>query len=435
MLIRALALVLFFHFWGEAEQHRFDKRVEALRAAGQPVRYEDLETPPVPDAENGAKAFAEAAQMLVQREKTEPFSFLSGYVAPSRLETMPAEEREGRRAYLKSLKPYFDLLAEASRRPRWHMDHECKKGSTGSASFDWLMAASTYLRWEVALDPEDKGRTKCAAEATLLVIDLGERCRVPFAIGDRASRVTSEYPAIFLRTACGWPSILQPPHPEFDAATFRRLVDARLAKGTSAKGPSRAAFAHERVWTLWAVETFRAGEKTDIDLPLKGKLLKSRVFRPFLYRDANRALDLFDEAITLAETSPEEALRVAERLKAKYVTKDPTCFLTPRALWSLTGTFEYYAKSVAVQRLTRVVMALLEYRQQKGAWPESLDVLGEMPLDPYSGKPFVYEHRETCDARVRAAKEILDPETGKRIDEWEEWEHLESDDLAWIFKD
>jgi hypothetical protein len=439
MPFAVIALFLYLHCWGEAERHRYEARVEALRAAGQPVRYEDLETPPVPDAENGAKAFAEAARMLIQRKGTEPFSFLSPYeLDPSVLEAMPAEEREGRRAYLRSLKPYFDLLAEASRRPRWRLEHDWKKGSLVSPSFDWLRDAPYYLRWSVALDPEDRGRAECAAEAALLAIGLGERCRIPFAIGDSATRImTSLDPATLLRTACGSPSISRPPHPGFDAVTFRRLADRGLAKATPVKGPSRAAFAQERVWTLWAVEAFRAGEKTDFDeyLPLKGKLLKSRVYRPFLYRDANRALDLFEEAIALAETSPEEAMLVAERLKTKYATKDPNRFLTGGALWSLTRTFEWYAKCVAVQRLTRVVMALLEYRQKKGAWPETVDALGEMPLDPYSGQPFRYEHLEGCYARIRAAREIVNRKTGRRIDEWEEWESLESDNLAWTFKD
>jgi len=73
----------------------------------------------------------------------------------------------------------------------------------------------------------------------------------------------------------------------------------------------------------------------------------------------------------------------------------------------------------------RVAMALLEYRQREGKWPESLAALGDMPLDPYSGNPFVYERTESG-ARVRAAKEV------KGKDPWKVLE--EEDDLAWTFE-
>jgi hypothetical protein len=83
--------------------------------------------------------------------------------------------------------------------------------------------------------------------------------------------------------------------------------------------------------------------------------------------------------------------------------------------------FEIYAKSVAIRRLTRVVMALLEHRQREGAWPESLAALGELPTDPYSVKPFVYERGERG-CTVRAAKEGTP-------------EDLEDDNLLWTLED
>jgi hypothetical protein len=432
-----IGLLLLVHWWGGPQRDAYEARVAALRAKGEPVRYEDLETPRVLDGDNGAQALAKASRILANRAGTEPFPFEFGAPDPVALEAAP-EEREGRRAYLKSLKAYFDLLAEAAGRPRWHVDHEWAKGPEHRLpELGWLHEAGSYLHWTAALDPEDKGRAECAAGAALLCMDLGERCRPPFVLGDLVSRVmTSAYPARLLRTACGSPSISRPPHPGFDAAVFRRIVDARLAKATDAKGPTRTRFADERVFTLWAVDAFRRGGRTAIDeyLPLNGALLKSPAWRPFLYRDANRTLDLFEEAMALAATSPEEALLVARRLGRKHATKDPTCFLTQQALISVTRAFERHGQGVAVQRLMRVVMALLDYRQRKGAWPDTLDALGEMPKDPYGGKPFVYERLEGCYARIRAAKEIVD-RSGKRLGEGQEWESLELDELAWTFRE
>lgn len=415
--------VLLVHWLGDPVlRQAYEARIAALRKAGQPVRYEDLETPRVPDEENAAVVFAEAHRILKKREESEHPSYYE-----FRESTTP-EERQEMRAYLESLKPYFDLLMQVPKRPRWYLEHEWKKGpDVRLDELPMFLEATSHLVWRTELDDRENGRTRRAAEAAVLVIDLGERCRMPMVLGDLVFQAASSFhPARVLRAASRQPG--------FDAAEFRRIVDPRLARAMPATGPSSQALTQERVIVFRAIETLRAGRR-DMDgyLPLKGMVHRSPMWRPFLYCDANRALAVFAEAIALADKPPEEALRSAARLRPKCPTEDPRYLVTALTAVLLPRYFEGYVRTVAVQRLTRVVMALLEYRQQKGAWPESLDVLGEMPLDPYSGKPFVYEHLEGCYARIRAAREVR--KTGKRIGEWEEWETLESDNLAWIFKE
>lgn len=66
-------------------------------------------------------------------------------------------------------------------------------------------------------------------------------------------------------------------------------------------------------------------------------------------------------------------------------------------------------------------MALLEYRQMKGEWPPSLAALGEMPADPYSGGPFLYQRTEGG-CRVHAADDRASDD-------------VEEDRLGWTFRD
>jgi hypothetical protein len=418
MPFAAAAFLLFIHYWGEAERHWLDERVAALRAAGQPVRYEDLETPRVPDEANAAVVLDEAQRMLKKREESEHPSYYE-----LREETSP-EERDRMRAYLGSLKPYFDKLSEVPERPLWYVEHEWKKGpGCGFAELGWLQDASCHLLWRTQLDAQDAGRTRRAADAAVLAISLGERFRMPMMIGHLVGQTaTIHYPALLLRTALR--------EPGFDAAEFRRIVDPRIARAFPGSGPSRETLAQERVIVLWALETLRSGGR-DVDeyLPLKGLLHRNPAWRPLLYRDASRALDLFEEAIALAEKPAEEARRSAARLGRRCSTEDqdPRYQIASMTAGVLPRYFESYARCAAAQRLTRVAMALLEYRQRQREWPLTLAALGDLPLDPYTGEPFVYE-RTDAGARVRAAREVPGAE-----DAAQEWEALEEDGLAWTF--
>jgi hypothetical protein len=418
-----IALVLLVHCWGEVERYRYETRVAALRAAGQPVALEDLEPPRGADEANAAIVFAEAEAIL--KQTTNPHPYLD-------LEVATPETCDEMRRYLGTLGPYFEKLAQVPIRPSWHVDRDWGKGLDFAIDeFRWLQDASQLLLWRVELDPADKGRAERAAEATVLLIRLGDRCRAPFVMGELLRQLTAtDYPALFLRAAMRQPG--------FDVAAFRRVVEPRLAEAVRPSGPPRATLAQERVFSMRLVDILGSGTKTELDrhLPFKGVLQKSLLWRPFLYRDANRMLDLFEEAIALADGPPEEASRAARRLEERYGTSDPTCFVTAWTLPALARAFDAHAKGIAVDRLTRVVMALLEHRRRDGAWPESLAALGDLPGDPYSGRPFLYECTDS-DARIRSSTERYQrlADGGARATAAEEWERLESNQLAWHLRD
>ena len=65
--------------------------------------------------------------------------------------------------------------------------------------------------------------------------------------------------------------------------------------------------------------------------------------------------------------------------------------------WS-ARIYERTCHHAAKMRLTRVGLALLEYRKETGSWPESLDALiekfgGSIPLNPLTNEAFRYERR------------------------------------------
>lgn len=400
-VVLAVALGVGRHLYGGSERERYEARVAALRAAGQPTRFEDLATPLIPDEENGAKLLKEAHRLLEQRRR-----------APGNAEDLlyadepNAEEQVSIAAYLDSLTPYFELLARVPERPGWRLDLDWTAGIATRVDLpSQLMMASLHVRARAEFGAHE-GSTERAADAAALLLALGGKCRGPFLLGYLVSESMAGAAAVILRDAMRQPG--------FDAGLFRRIVDPPLARSVPDRGPPRSVFVQERVFGIGAVEAIRAGapyHSRDKERTI------SFLRQPRLYRDANVHLDAVEKALACCDTTPENALAAAAELDAE--PDMDTMFGNTAKMYS--RAFRLFADSVAGQRLTRVVMALLEYRQREGTWPESLAALGEMPNDPYGGGPFLYERTEHG-CRVRSAKDATR-------------EDLEESALAWTLED
>lgn len=63
---------------------------------------------------------------------------------------------------------------------------------------------------------------------------------------------------------------------------------------------------------------------------------------------------------------------------------------------ALTRAIDAEARNETSLRLLQVGLSIEQYHNQNGAWPDSLDALapsfgGNVPMDPYTGRPFVYK--------------------------------------------
>jgi len=388
-------------------ESEFEARLDAIRQAGEPLRFADLASPPIPDEENAAILFAEAAAWLDGRDDWCPcmLDFES---------SIPRTEEEQRRcdAYLESLEPYYALLQRVPTRPGWSVPHAGGDGPSSGPQASWIGSAAEYLRHRVELDPHVEGRTERAAEAAILLLDLCDRWQIPMSIGYLID--------LNIRSSAGWMLRGIQARPGFDARLYRRLMDARLAAAEPTVGPPARILREERLDGLSTVRRWLAGEKVDFHSKKWNRRLRHTwIGRPFVYRDAVRYLDVIDAAIPLCDKTPEESVGIVAELKGKI---SRTAVLTRHMQEFLPRMFAWHTRTAASIRLTRVVMALLEYRQQHGAWPETLQALGALPLDPYTGQPFVYERRG-AGARIHAARLGAD------------WEALVDEDLAWSWEE
>jgi hypothetical protein len=405
-LVVAVALAILagvgWYLYGGPWREQYEARVAALRAEGQPTRFEDLAPPPIPDEENGAKLLEEAHRILEERRRA------PGSADDLLYKDRSAEEKAALAAYLESLKPYFDLLAQVPQRPGWRPDLDWNAGINNLVDlYAQLSDAHHHVVARAEVDPEETGRTERAAHAAVLMLALGAKCRGPFLIGHLVSESVASDAEEILRAAMR--------QPRFDAALFRRIVDPPLARSTSERWPLKSVFAQERVFGIAAVEAARAGAPY---LSRGKERTVSFLELPALYREATRFLDVIEKAIAHGDATPEGAIIVARDLASESHAHSPI-------LGDVSGiysrTFLLFADNIASRRLTRVAMALLEHRQREGAWPESLAELGEMPMDPHGGGPFRYERTEGG-CRVRAAKDDAPDD-------------LEEDFLAWTLRD
>ncbi|MFI5402039.1 MAG: hypothetical protein ACHQ1G_03810, partial [Planctomycetota bacterium] len=300
------------------------------------------------------------------------------------------------------------LLRRVPERSGWRLDLDWKAGI--EIRVDLYVQLSDARQWIVARVESDSvgdGRTERAAEAAVLLLALGAKCRGPYLIGYLVTASLASDTEEILRIAMR--------RPGFDAAAFRRIVDPVLAGAIQERGPPRLVIEQERTFMIGAVEAIAAGTPP----PKLGKSRPISFLRlPDLYREAIHNLDVAEKAIARADTTPEGALGAAKELSPVLRADDP---IFGDAAVFYSRAFRNFADRVADLRLTRVAMALLEHRQRKGAWPLSLVALGEMPLDPYSGGPFLYERTEGG-CRVHAADDRAPDD-------------LEEERLGWTFRD
>jgi len=91
--------------------------------------------------------------------------------------------------------------------------------------------------------------------------------------------------------------------------------------------------------------------------------------------------------------------RFAQLLEGPYVSSESNGYDNVAVDWwnALTNMLapsshinNIYRRMVADVRMTRTGLALLEYRKRHGRWPEALDELDEVLIDPFTEEPLHY---------------------------------------------
>ena len=134
-------------------------------------------------------------------------------------------------------------------------------------------------------------------------------------------------------------------------------------------------------------ELERTWEFSSLDPPtLDALLLRSGIGAPFVVKSSLREYQHYcDQLFAEVDKPPWER---------KPVPTNPKRFLNQLLFPVFDGATKREQSSMATFRLLGCYAAIRRYHQQRGAYPPSLEALrpelGEMIIDPFTGKPFVY---------------------------------------------
>jgi hypothetical protein len=410
----AMVLLVLAHTgWTLYWKHRFDSRIEELRAAGVPVEITELATPPIPDAEN-------ANVLLMEADAWYEAHLLDGEDRLTYAKYEEADdERQVLRKWLASGDHYVALLMKASARRLFREELDWDAGwGMSMFSIPRFSRANSFLNARVKYAVRASSAT--LAELTLILklarhragavlIDLFVR-----QAGDRtAADVIESYAAVA----------------EFDAVAAWAQLGA-LLRTNETTAQCRRAMQGERAMALWVTRRMLGGQGHLSLIPLTSinpdelpepTTVFNWPYRALLYQDALRAMDTFDRADEQLNLLPHVASAAA---KDGYSAIALTRFSVVSSLYASIPrrVFDDRVKHVAAMRVARVGLALHVERQRSGSWPESLDTVVAMVgeddiLDPFTGKRLKYVPGVVLEAAGAVTEEDM----------------REFDEIAWHF--
>ncbi|HEX4142055.1 MAG TPA: hypothetical protein VHY91_00780 [Pirellulales bacterium] len=353
--------------------HRLNERIEALRAAGQPISLAELTRETIPPEKNAAtylrraKEDAEAIETQVEAAydaapKADQDDFDKGRPTPAFVESM--------RAALAAYPEAIALIEEASNCPDYdpQLDFQADTASFLDAQLEQMQSCRNILRVcnYRLLVQLDEGRREEALQTCLMMFRLAR-------LYDRGPLLVSYVPVFVV---CGLAVrdtnfvLRSGPLPQSDY----QALEAEL---TLFDLPAylREAFRGERAFGLQMFDQWSSGV-----LAATARLM------PWLKNDTCDYLDM------MAACMKNVALPYSEWKRKMGIASPPdkVGVLTGMALEVMEATHDSMVRAEAQIRALQVLTALLEREQAGGAGVPALADLGlpaDVTTDPFNGEP------------------------------------------------
>jgi len=392
--------------WYVRSGNLFEERLEALRASGAPVDLTCLEGELPAEQADLLGRLATAIDALPAVGSEEPF--LTDLDRWTEADARKALER------LRAFPEAFDLLARAADLPGFRIPFRPRRefadargyvfqdspwlqrmrkagfilasrgaaeGLRGDDGVPWIVRALRACRWN------DGGIFVHAMENTIATTALDG-----------------------LRAAAA--------RPGFDAAAARAAIEPRLA-ALDDPGRLGRSVEVERAWDIVLIRAVLDGE----DVGLGPEFAGSTRTRPrsLVGSDGALLLRLLAREVERAHLPyPRVRPLLEEEAGKKPVPEAGETFgpLTARLLPRVPHAGS--ARSLARIRLARIALAALARKAAAGALPATLDDLapdfpGGVPLDPWTGRPFLYDRDAAGATLASEATERAEEESGEEV--------------------
>lgn len=392
-------------WWGYEAQRRFDQRITAYRAAGQPVILEEFRPPAVPEDENAAPLWRQAAISVIPQVGPHHLdSFTSSAYAaayPAALDALIAQNQAA-----------LQLAEEAAAKPRadWGVAYASPVLSMRLPSLAGQRSVAKLLAVAVRQANRRQDHALAVARVHQLLEAAQDVDGAPPTLISHLVRVALE--ALTINAIQDVVPTLEvhaddsPSAAAADRAAVEHLAHRLLDAEEYSRGMQQALF-FERMMQADTVQclfdgTFTVGALTGRRGPIGAAAMNSvasPIF-PLLRLDAVYMLDWTTRYAAAAATDVwPQAQRIMPSnptFGSRYdrLVRHPlSSFLLP----SLSRTVELHLRGLAQRRMAGLALALRLYQLDYGDFPETLDLLvpeyiPTIPPDPFraDGGPFGY---------------------------------------------
>jgi hypothetical protein len=387
LFVVALAVIyaiLLVHATGELR-----RAYAALAAEGRPMRTAEIVPAKIPDSDNAAVLYRRAILMLKSQSVGDKSVFDCLTAPPLLGQRNAARQAEEEAISHDVVAKALALIEEGTRRPACQFDRNlgdspslvlANQQMTEVEELPRIIAAR--VGWEIRAGRWDK-----AWDVQLLDLKFVDSLRWDLLFTSQESRLVKIW------AMCSAIRDLYKSAP-LDASRYRALEG--LLQGFDNTDPLVRAIDAERlligepVFNLPRSELERVLRGKDTPGgPLKGiqrLSLTMTTFKPRLVADHAAYLNLARRRVQLLQGP----YRAPEEIRA-FLHSSSWNTLTHRLARDAGNDTEWYWRAVTDLHLTRAGLALLQYKQAHGTFPETLAALGVEGLtDPYTGKSLLY---------------------------------------------
>ncbi len=376
-----------------AGRSALQRQIDALRAVGYPVTFEELEAarPIIPDEENSA-IILEALDVQLQALKKAQASnrllpLLSNTKLPAPGDAYPREMLIAVRAVLEES---TDLLAELSPigdLPRGRLSIFVDHWNAILPTFLSSIRTAVKLIALDAIDRTSRGELEPAMDDAALILNVaGSSAEDPNVLAMLVS-ISCEALAEQAMERVLTVGVVKD-------ETLARLGE-RIQSVLELRSPTPA-WHGDRLGIVYMIRKFASGNPNAFTpvpgLPAFGSAFK--VFRGWRYLEEAKAMALL-APLCESGLSCRELIARGHQLDQDVQALSKRHFLLRTLMPSLSRATVLYARRTADLRTAMVALAAERYRLRHGDWPAELSLLvpeflDELPVDPFDDQPLRY---------------------------------------------
>lgn len=412
---------------------RFEAEVQALKAKGEPVSYAALGGPKVPDDQNAAMVYAKAFELLEGKKTLVPKRVLeemlrSEGVISARGKRSPTDWPDVKQAAA-MFRGVVPLTQEALSRPQCQFPVDWAAGWGARFPHYSKLRSLVQVLLAQALVAAHDGRQDEAFRLIGMCFRVSKASKdEPILISTLVTIACIQMSNNALQAVLkyGLPSDAQMVElHNLLADTDFRAEWVNGVRGDRASGLlafkniiSGGAYAYSQ---YGGIPDYGYYSQTSRSL----MQLASVAWKPMLYADGGEYLKYMAVNVDLAKLPYRSIVQQEKRIQASLGELPRYAIITRQVAPIFTQGSARVDQARANTGLTQILLAALQYKARTGRYPNSITQLRlkatwELPLDPFSGKEFVYKRTSKGFLAYSIGADLKD-DRGKPVKSGTEW--------------